>query len=493
MTALELEQPADARAPSPLRAFVRRRPVACATLACLVSFAAFWTAQRLAHVTMIDLMVYRAEGWTARNGEDLYDMVATSANLPNTYPPFAALLFTPLTLVGVREMQILATLGNLLLLVAVVHLSLRLAGLPRARPRTADRGGLRVTYGTPRLAATLALSAVLVWCEPVWTTLRYGQINLLLAVLVLWDMTRKDTNRWAGAGIGVAAGIKLTPALFAVLLALAGLVRAGQRLRTGRGRGPRTDGPGGVGDPAPGGPRSGGGVRMSGGPGSPWNPWLRQATVATLTFLATVVVSAVALPGDSRRFWTEIVFAADRVGEVEITANQSLRGALARLLHTHDPGLAWLVVAALAAAFGLAVTVTALLHGRRAWASVACAATALLVSPVSWSHHWVWCVPMVILLGSQARRRAAPAGRPDRRWWVTAGVFSLLFCSYALWWVPHRWHQHEELHQNAGQMLLSGGYQLAGLAFLLLAARQVFRPAFRRTGNVPDSRPPAGR
>lgn len=93
----------------PGRGIVRRHPTLAAALGCLVSFAAFWTVQRLLNVTMIDLMVYRAEGFTVRNGESLYDMVATSAHLPNTYPPFAALLFTPLTLLGVPEMRTVAT------------------------------------------------------------------------------------------------------------------------------------------------------------------------------------------------------------------------------------------------------------------------------------------------------------------------------------------------------------------------------------------------
>ncbi|MEV5592472.1 glycosyltransferase 87 family protein [Streptomyces sp. NPDC052496] len=442
MSALELEQSAAPGGASPLRSFVRRRPLLVAAVGCVLSFAAFWITQRLVNVTMIDLMVYRAEGWTARNGEDLYDMVATSANLPNTYPPFAALLFTPLTLVDVPTMRTLATLGNLLLMVAVAHLGLRLAGRPRR---------------VPPLAAALGVAALLVWCEPVWTTLRYGQINLLLAVLVLWDLTRKDTNRWAGVGIGLAAGIKLTPALFAVFLALAGLVRAGQRLRAGA------------------------------GPRAAWNPWLRQAAVACLTFLGTALLSAFVLPHDSRRFWTEIIFAADRVGEVEITANQSLRGALARLLHTHDPGLWWLVTAAVVAVFGLTVAVGALLHGRRAWAAVACAVTALLVSPISWSHHWVWGVPMLILLGSEAIGRGGFGSRTGRRWWTGTLAAGLLFCSFALWYVPHRYHHHEELHQNGGQMLLSGIYPITGLVFLALTAVLVRRDRAGGGGSLPDT------
>lgn len=374
-----------------------RRPILVAASVCLLSFAAFWAAQRAAGVSMIDLMVYRAEGETVRAGQDLYAMRATEANLPNTYPPFAALLFTPLTLLGVPGMRTLATAGNLVLLVVLVRLSLRLVGRENAT--------------TVLLAAALA-----VWCEPVWTTLRYGQINLLLTTAVLWDLTRREGHRWAGAGIGLAAAVKLTPALFAVFLLITGLVRARAAMSPAR------------------------------------NPWLRQAGTATAVFLGATVTAAAVLPYDSHRYWTRMIFEANRVGHAEDTANQSLRGVLARLLHTGDPGPWWAVAAALAAVAGLAVAVAAELRGERAGAVVACAVTALLVSPVSWSHHWVWCVPVVLFLAARGRVRAAAA---------TAAVF----CSYALWWVPHG-PGRLELAQNFGQMTLSALYPLTAVAAL---------------------------
>ncbi len=416
-----------------VRALVARRPTTLAALACLVSFTGLWIAQRAAHVSMIDLMVYRAEGWTMRTGRDLYTMVATEAKLPNTYPPFAAILFAPLSWLEVPAMRTVATAANLGLLVAVVHLSLRLVGRP---------------HRVPHAAATLAISAVAVWCEPVWTTLRYGQINLLLAVLVLWDLTRRTGHRWAGAGIGIAAGIKLTPALFAVYLALVGAAQGWRRLRRG---------------------------------GTVWNPALRRAAVAAGAFAVTVAVAAVALPRDSHDFWTRMVFAADRVGHAEETANQSVRGVLARLLHTADPGGSWLVAAAVVGVLGLAVAVAAALAGDRlpsgtAWAACACAVTALLVSPVSWSHHWVWCVPMVLLLGSEALRRRDP------RWRAGAALTGVLFCSFLLWAVPHTPGRRFELHQNAGQMLLSAVYPLIGLTFLAVAGTQAVRALRPRRG-----------
>ncbi|MFI1797297.1 glycosyltransferase 87 family protein [Streptomyces sp. NPDC020379] len=404
------------------RPVTARRAAPIAASVCLASFVCFWLAQRAAHVSTIDLLVYRAEGWTVRTGGDLYAMRATHAHLPTTYPPFAALLFTPLTLLATAPLRALATAANLALLLALTHLSLRLTGRP------------------PRAAVTLVAAALCVWCEPVWTTLRYGQVNLLLAVLVLWDLTRAAGRggRWAGVGIGLAAGIKLTPALFAVFLAATGFTRR---------------------------------------PGEASGGELRQAALACAAFTGTAAVGALALPYDSWRYWTAMLFAADRVGHAEDAADQSLRGVLARLLHTGDPGPWWAATAAVVAALGLAVAVRARLYGpeptAHAWGVLCCAATALLVSPVSWSHHWVWCVPMVLLLVSEA---ATATGRRRAAWWAAAAAAGALFCSYALWRVPHTSAARLELHQSGGQMLLSAGYPAAGAAFLLLAAVRTPRP-----------------
>lgn len=385
-----------------------RRRVPVALGACLLSFTAFWVAQRAAHVSMIDLMVYRAEGATVRAGGDLYALRTTAAHLPSTYPPFAALLFIPLTLLDVTSMRTLATAGNLVLLLVFVGLSMRLVGHTRVE---------HVLWAT----------AAAVWCEPVWTTVRYGQVNLLLAVLVLWDLSRRPAerpDRWAGVGVGLAAAVKLTPALFAVFLLVSGLA-----------------------------------AHLAGRDGG---PWLRHARGAAAVFAGATLLAAAVLPYDSWRFWTGMVFRTGRVGQAEETANQALRGVLARLLHTPDPGALWAAAAALTAVLGLAVAVTAELRGRRAWAVAVCAVTALLISPVSWSHHWVWCVPVVLLLWTRGHRT------------VAAGTL-LVFCSYALWWVPHG-HGRPELHQNAVALTLSALYTVTGVLFLALARTSLPRP-----------------
>lgn len=405
-----------------------RSRVLAAVGACLVSFACFWAAQRAAHVSLIDLRVYRAEGATVRAGGDLYALRTTSAHLPSTYPPFAALLFTVLTVPGRQVLGALVMAGNLALLVVFVALSLRLAGHTRPAGHTRVDGHARKA-GHARVETIFWVSAVAVWCEPVWTTLRYGQINLLIGVLVLADLVLVDPagrsrRRWAGAGIGIAAAIKLTPGLFAVWLLIAGVVA---HLRKGR---------------APGTPSPGAGL-------------LRQAGNAVGGFTAATLLAAAVLPYDSWRFWTGMVFRTDRVGETEDSANQALRGVLARLLHTPEPTWSWLVPAAVVGAGGMAMAVVAETRGRRAWAVVTCAVTALLISPVSWSHHWVWCVPLVLMLRAEGRRTAAL--------WTGA-----VFLSYALWLVPHEVGR-PELGLDPVGLTLSALYAVTALALLALA------------------------
>ncbi|MFB7338739.1 glycosyltransferase 87 family protein [Streptomyces hydrogenans] len=414
-------------APSPSPSRARPWPLVAAAAVCLVSFAAFWVAQRVAHVNMLDVMVYRAEAETLRAGDDLYAMRATSANLAMTYPPFAAVLFLPLTLVGVPLMRTLSTAGNLLLVLALVRLSLQLVRPALASP--ARRADLWRT--------TLWVAAAVVWCEPVWTTLRYGQINLLVAVAVLWDFTRREGSLWAGLGIGLATAVKLTPGLFVVLLLVAGLLlwRRDQGM----------------------------------------NQWLRTALTATGVFLVTTLAMVVALPADSKTFWTRTLFETGRVGHAEETANQSLSGVLARLMHTDAPGLWWLAAAVLLGGAAMALAIRAAVRGDEAVAVVVTAFTALMVSPISWSHHWVWCVPLLILLYDRATRA-----------WQVTGAVALAFASFALWWVPHD-PGRPELDQNAGQMLLSAVYPLTATAVFAGYALAVRRTRRTEAGNAPEA------
>lgn len=349
-----------------------------------VSVAALLVLCGAQHVPMADLLVYRAEGVAAaRGGERLYGFAVTEWELPATYPPFAALLFVPLGWVPLGLLKGLSLLGNIALTGVLVHLSCRAAGL------------------RPGPGAVCAGTGGALWLEPVFQTIVFGQINLALACLVLWDLNRPAGARGKGIALGIATGVKLTPAVFVVHLFL-----QGRR---------------------------------------------REASYAVAGAAGTAALGALVLPYASWEFWTRRVFETGRVGKAWIVDNQSLQGLVARVLHTAEPGLLWGGLAVLVAGGGLCLAVRARsdAHGL-----VLAALTALLVSPISWSHHWVWCVPLLALLWAGGHRRTA----------VGVGV---LFTGRSMWLLPHQGDL--DLHLSWWQQPLAAPYPLLAVGLLLAA------------------------
>ncbi|WP_281179658.1 glycosyltransferase 87 family protein [Streptomyces violens] len=393
-----------------------------------VSVAALGVVHLFVPMPTSDILVYRAMGDSVLTGGDLYGFTVTEWHLPATYPPFAALLFVPLARISPGVLELASVLANIALLALLIHFSARLAGL-------------RVTHRVPSLLVATALA---IWLEPVYQTIVFGQINLALACLVLWDLTRPDGARGKGLAIGIAAGIKLTPALFAVYLLLTGRVRA--------------------------------------------------ALVSLAGFAGTVLLGIVALPGASVEFWTQRLYETGRVGEAWIVDNQSLQGLLARLLHTTHPGAVWLAGAVLTAVIGMAAARrTGLVAGREAWGVLCTALTALLVSPISWSHHWVWCVPLLAVLATHIRRDAW-----RRTVWA---VLAVAFTARTMWLVPHK--DDLDLALPWWQQPLAAPYPLLGVAFLLaavfwrggvltgVAAGALIRPGAAGRESVPAPRAPS--
>ncbi|MER5863745.1 glycosyltransferase 87 family protein [Kitasatospora sp. NPDC002040] len=381
-----------------------RTSTASTALVALALLSVFAVVRHFHGFSMVDMLVYRAEGEAVANGQDLYAMRLPGWNLPATYPPFAAMLFVPATWFDISTLRVLVTLLNVALLALFAHFSFRLAGWPRQGHRA---------------GAVLLATGAGVFLEPVYLTLQYGQINLVIACLVLWDLTHD--HRFKGVGIGIAIGIKLTPGIFTVYLLLTGRIRA--------------------------------------------------AVVSGVTFLVTAAIGAVALPGATYGFWTHYLWDSTRVGRIEIVDNQSLRGAVARLLHTVQPGLPAVVVAGLALVAGLVVAVRCYRLGDRraeAWGVLCTALTALLISPISWTHHWIWCVPLLVLLAAEATGRSR--GLPYR---TALALVALAFLGRAMWLVPHR--DGQELQLAFWQQFGGGVYALTGLGVLVLAGMRTLR------------------
>jgi alpha-1,2-mannosyltransferase len=360
----------------------------------------------------VDLGVYRQGAEATLAGRDLYAMRFPGA-LAFTYPPASALLFTVLVPVRMAVLQPLVTVLNALLLPAALALALRLQPVR--------------TWLSRRAATCLALAAaaLALWFEPVWTALRYGQIDLLVAVLVLYDLSRDRDCRWQGAGIGLAAGLKLTPAIFALYLLLTRRTRA--------------------------------------------------ALVSAGMFALTVAVGFALVPRDASAFWGGAFLDSSRVGRAENAANQSLRGAFVRVLHSFSVNPAWILVAAVVGLLGIALAAQAGRRGDDARGFSLCALTALLVSPVSWTHHWVLVVPALLLLACSAWRAGS------RRGLLACAAVTAIGLSHMIWWVPVNHPEHSELHLDVPQLLYADAYVLVAIVLLGVAtasgARRLSGPA----------------
>ena len=147
---------------------------------------------------------------------------------------------------------------------------------------------------------------------------------------------------------------------------------------------------------------------------------LRRDGRAVLVTAASVVVATLAgfalAWRDSLEYWTDTVRNTDRIGTATLNTNQNIAGALARLDLGSGPRFALWTLACFAV---LAVTVwaarRALRAGEPVLALICVAMFGLVVSPVSWSHHWVWALPTVLVTGVLAyRRRHVMLGRPHR-------------------------------------------------------------------------------
>ncbi|WSN14823.1 glycosyltransferase 87 family protein [Micromonospora sp. NBC_01699] len=384
------------RAPGRLRSRLTPATVAPVALAALIAAAAF-AVHRATGQFWWDLAAYRTGALAAASADgNLYDAAVRGTDgiaLGFTYPPFAALLFQPLAYVGPDLAIAVWTFASVLALVAVIQVTRRSAA------PTADRRTVAALVGTAVAMPIFAVSG----------HLQAGQVGLFLMLIVLVDLTGDPTRRWYGLGVGLAAGLKLTPLIFVLFL-----------LATGR---------------------------------------LRAAATAVAGFLATVALGFAWRPADSARFWGGTLLDSSRVtGDPRTILNQSLHGALARLADSAGVSTVWLPLAALVAAAGIALAAWCVRSGEPLLGVLACAATGLLVSPVSWHHHWVWAVPALVLLVERSRSTGNRTGLA-----VAASVWLVLVASTS--WVLVG-IQGWDLHFRGWGLVYSNLYVLIGLAGL---------------------------
>jgi alpha-1,2-mannosyltransferase len=423
---------------------------------------AVYAADLVAHLSsmaaMRDLVVYRNGGLIVRHVSPAYDAHRASplydwtgrSGVQFTYPPFAAVAFAVASVLpwtAMRWAMTLASLAALVLSLWLVFGTLSPGGTtPPAPPAT---GGTHPP-GPPlrdrravRLGATLGVSALALATEPVQQTLALGQVNLLLMLLIVADLLTggapvpgRPTRWWHGFGIGIAAGVKLTPLIFIPYLLLA------RRYR--------------------------------------------QAATATGVFAATVALGYAILPRDSGTYWADgLVVKANRIVFLGTRGNQSLRGVLTRLAGSVDSGtLPWVAAAIVVVIAGLAAAALLYRAGQPVPAMLACALTGLLVSPLSWDHHWVWVAPGLALL---AHLGARARGLVRAAWWAAGAVlFGVFACWPQLWDLSQSgltpaglvWYGpgtyfatgdkpwYHEFHWHGLQLLAGNSFVLAGLVAL---------------------------
>ena len=180
-------------------------------LACLVLTGLF---EAVRNYPPYDLGVYQRAGWAMLRGIDPYPAYIPQGDAPFTYPPFAGWLFTPLALIPEGLLTWLWNFASLVLLAWVIRSALLLAPGLAAQPNGART--TTIVIGSLGLATAT---------DPVWDQLSFGQMSIALMAACLYDLLgHRDLTGTRiipqGVLIGLAAAVKLTPAIFVIYLLL---------------------------------------------------------------------------------------------------------------------------------------------------------------------------------------------------------------------------------------------------------------------------------
>lgn len=332
----------------------------------------------------VDLAVYRDGARAAWSHGDLYDLLFPPVGLPFTYPPFAALVFAPLAFLPMTLTQVLwclITLG---------------CGLVYGAVCVKDYAATKYQSAV----FTLVVLILLLVSDPLWIGINLGQINVVLAVLVILDLGNRTGRLPQGVLIGIAAAIKLVPLFLIVYLVVTRRFKA--------------------------------------------------AAVAFGTFVVAGAVAFAAFPAASANFWGELVLDPTRVGGIAYISNQSLQGMLIRV--TGGPAqakLAWFLCASV-----LAIAVLAFCWWLFATFPAVCnalvLATMLMASPVSWTHHWILILPLLLVSLVPAIEWSSLTVR------IIAGLLALDLIIGLIWWVPYT--DDQEYRHTFVQFLIGNSY-----------------------------------
>jgi alpha-1,2-mannosyltransferase len=358
----------------------------------------------------VDFGVYRAGGHAILTGRDLYALRVLPVGLPFTYPPASAVFFALLALIPVRAGQVVWMAASLVGLGVFVRLTMR-----------------RYATGVAATSTTVFLVVLILVARsnPVRVNLTFGQINVFIGLLVVADLCDALPRLPRGVMTGIAAALKLTP-LFLVAYFVA--------------------------------------VRR-----------YRAAGVAAFTFAAVTALAFLVAPRASNEYWLHGYFAdARRTGGIGYISNQSINGMIVRLSGSPDHArVFWLPTAMVTAA--LILWTVRRLHDRRPWLAESTALAAmLLLSPVSWLHHWVLVFPFVVA----CFRLCAEEQHSRLLRWLTFGLVGALWFG-VVWHVPNT--HDREYHHAVWQFLVGNSDVL--LLIATLGAALVTTSAAERDGS----------
>ena len=383
-----------------------------------------------------DLKVYYGaiRYWAGGHGQ-IYDFLKEGTKYGFTYPPFAMLAMLPM---AVLPWLVVVTASWIMSGAVTLVLIYWLLG-PVAR-----------RYGWPMWFVLTVAMLLAAGFEPMHETISFGQVNMLLVVLVFADVILlvgpasqsasaaqarglgARARRWAGVGVGLATAIKLTPGIFIVYLLL---------------------------------------VRR-----------FRAAMVAAATFAGATLLAMAVAPDASLEYWTQALWDTDRVGSLSYISNQSWQGLVARLDPVRPSTALWGVLVLATLAVWAWRARRALRAGDVLGGAALTGVVGALVSPVTWVHHLVWLLPALLLLVDRALLEFAGRRRRGIALLALAAALYAVLASEVVW--------HFANHFRGWGLLASNAYVYASVVLLLvlpLAGRVAAPPAAEAVSEIGES------
>ena len=383
----------------------------------------------------IDMQVYVYAVKDLLAGKDIFLTVTPVWHLYFIYPPIAAILMIPLAFGPYAMWQLLWAAG----LIWAQWSVLKRCGVPR---------GAKMA---------LIMIAVVVAVEPLRTTLGYGQVNTLLMAFVVIDLLPDPTDRSGlnghgigggrrriprGVLIGLAASIKLTPALFVIFLLLLGKKR--------------------------------------------------EALWGMISFAFFTGIGAIFQPQQTLAFAMSLLGGNTHTASPLYVGNQSLLGVFFRLIGKGtSTTLLGLPIAGIIALLAVVVAAHWWRRGAKVFAVGLVGLATCLASPLSWTHHYVWILPLGIAMLQQiARIRwAGPTDTRLPRWVTIASAVWVMWVSVCLMLAVLPYGHDVELTYNAGQEVIANfGPVLGSLIIIGLAVRLIKDSRERAALSAPSGR-----